>query len=255
MTRWKAASIHFIISFAVLGTIIGLVIWRWYPPSLFGMAKAGPLLATLSVVDLVLGPLLTLIVYKAGKRSLKFDLTVIALLQVAALAFGLWTLWQSRPVYFVAIEDRFRMVFANEVDAAAATKAPAEYRYMPALGPVLVAAPLPDEPKARLQAMLDAMAGLDISQRPDHFQPYPHAKVQNLLASGLTKERVLALAPSDDREAWARVFDDRQGALMLPISSSRGSASVVVDGASGAILAFSPLDPWPVVNAARRAAK
>lgn len=255
MTRWKAASIHFLISLAVLGTIIGLVIWRWYPPSLFAMAKAGPLLATLSAVDVVLGPLLTLIVYKAGKRSLKFDLTVIALVQVAALAFGLWTLWQSRPVYFVAIEDRFRMVFANEVDAAAAAKAPPEYRRMPVFGPLQVAAPLPDEPKARLQAMLDAMAGLDISQRPDHFQPYPHTKVQNLLAKGLTQERVLALAPEADREAWKRLFDRHPGALMLPISSSRGSAAVLVDGASGAIAAYSALDPWPVFNAARRAGK
>ena len=255
MTRWKAASIHFLISFAVLGTIIGLVVWRWYPPSLFGMAKAGPLLATLSLVDLVLGPLLTLIVYKAGKRSLKFDLTVIALVQVAALAFGLWTLWQSRPVYFVAIEDRFRMVFANEIDAAAAAKAPPEYQRMPVFGPLQVAAPLPDEPKARLQAMLDAMAGLDISQRPDHFEAYPHAKVQNLLARGMTRERVLELAPAADREAWNEVFAGRDGALMLPISSSRGSASVLVDGSSGATLAYSPLDPWPVVNAARRAGK
>lgn len=255
MTRWKAASIHFLISLAVLGTIIGVVVWRWYPPGLFGMAKAGPLLATLSLVDLVLGPLLTLIVYKAGKRSLKFDLTVIALVQVAALAFGLWTLWQSRPVYMVAIEDRFRLVFANEVDAASAAKAPAEYRRMPVFGPELVAAPLPDEPKARLQAMLDAMAGLDISQRPDQYQAYPHAKLQDLLAKGLSAERVIAVAPEADRAAWEKAFEGRPGALLLPIQASRGSASALVDGASGEVIAYEAIDPWPVANAARRAGK
>ena len=38
MTRWKAASIHLAISFAVLATIAGILLWRWYPPSLLELA-------------------------------------------------------------------------------------------------------------------------------------------------------------------------------------------------------------------------
>ena len=36
----------------------------------------------------VVGPLLTLIVFRAGKPGMKFDLAVIGLVQVAALAYG-----------------------------------------------------------------------------------------------------------------------------------------------------------------------
>lgn len=92
MSRWKASFYHFLISLVVMGIVASLVCWRWYPPGLFGMAKAGVLLAVLASVDLVLGPLLTAIVFRAGKPGLKFDLAVIALVQVAALFYGLHTL-------------------------------------------------------------------------------------------------------------------------------------------------------------------
>jgi hypothetical protein len=254
MTRWKASAIHFLISLVVIGAIAGVVVWRWYPPELFGMAKAGPLLGLLAGVDIVLGPLLTLLVYKQGKKSLKFDLTVIALLQIAALAFGLLTVWQSRPAYIVAISDRFRMVFANEIDTSSAARAPAAYRNTPAWGPELVAAPLPTDPQARLEAMLRSLAGQDISQRPDQFVPYP-PRDRGFLARAVPARTVLALAPAADRAEWQAVFARHSdvGALaILPLQSSRGSATVLLRADDGRILGYSRLDPWPVVNALER---
>mgnify|MGYP006177027661 CR=1 FL=1 len=115
MNRWKAASIHLAISFAVLATIAGILLWRWYPPSLLELARADHLLLVLAAVDLTLGPLLTLVVYKAGKPSLRFDLTVIAVLQVAALLYGLSVFWAGRPVYLVGVVDRFELVAAGDL--------------------------------------------------------------------------------------------------------------------------------------------
>lgn len=254
MTRWKASATHFAISLVVIGLIAAIIVWRWYPPELFGMAKAGPLLGLLAGVDVVLGPLLTLLVYKQGKKSLKFDLTVIALLQVAALAFGLHTVWQSRPAYVVAISDRFRMVFANEIDAPSAARAPADYRDTPIWGPELVAAPLPEDPKARLEAMLMTLSGLDISQRPDHFVPYPPRDL-GFLAKAVPARTVLALAPAADRAAWRLALaehDDVGSLAILPLQSSRGSASVLLRADDGRILGYSRLDPWPIVNELKR---
>ncbi|GAA4794254.1 TfpX/TfpZ family type IV pilin accessory protein [Lysobacter hankyongensis] len=251
MTRWKAAAIHFAISLVVLTLIVGFVVWRWYPPELFAMARAGVLLSLLGGVDLVLGPLLTLLVYKTGKPSLKFDLSVIALLQIAAMAFGLHTAWMSRPAYVVAISDRFRLVFANEIDPASAKKAPAEYRHPPALGPTIVAAPLPSDPKRRLEMMLLSFSGLDISQQPAHFVAYPPADTA-FLRQAVPADTVLELAPARQRSAWRQVFARHPGVgslAILPLQSSRGSASVVLQASDGRILGYSHLDPWPVVNA------
>jgi hypothetical protein len=251
MTRWKAAAIHFAISFVVLSLIVGLVVWRWYPPELFAMAKAGPLLALLAGVDLVLGPALTLLVYKPGKPSLRFDLTVIALLQVAAMAFGLHTAWQSRPVYIVATSDRFRLVFANEIDAASAAKAPAEYRDMPALGPHIVAAPLPADPDRRLETMLQSFAGVDISQQPAYFVAYPPAD-RGFLSRAVPANTVLELASPDEEASWRQVFARHSGTgslAILPLQSSRGSATVLLQASDGRILGYSRRDPWPIIDA------
>jgi hypothetical protein len=256
MTRWKASAIHFAISFVVLGLIIAAVIWRWYPPELFEMARAGTLLLLLAGVDLVLGPLLTLLVYKHGKPSLKFDLTVIAMLQIAAMAFGLHTAWQSRPAYIVATSDRFRMVFANEIDAASAARAPAEFRRSPMFGPRIVAAPLPNDPKQRLEMMLQSFSGMDISRQPSNFVTYPGDT--GFLDQAVPANTVLELVPPGEQPAWRAVFARYPGIgslSILPLQSSRGSATIVVQASDGRILGYSRKDPWPVVNALEKRKK
>jgi hypothetical protein len=59
---------------------------------LLGFAGAEGLLLLMAGIDIVVGPLLTLIVFKAGKKGLKFDLALIALAQAAFLAYGVWTI-------------------------------------------------------------------------------------------------------------------------------------------------------------------
>ena len=63
-------------------------------------------------VDLVLGPALTLIVYKVGKPSLKFDMSMIALLQLCALAYGVWVAHQQSVVALTFADGRFIVVSA-----------------------------------------------------------------------------------------------------------------------------------------------
>jgi hypothetical protein len=254
MTRWKASAIHFAISLVALAVIVAIVIRLWYPPQLFAMAKVGQLLSILASVDLVLGPLLTLLVYKQGKKSLKFDLSVIGMLQVAAMAFGLLIVWQSRPVYLVAISDRFRLVFANEIDPASAAEAPPAYRSSPALGPEAVAAPLPDDPTRRLETMLQTMAGQEIFLQPTHYVPYP-PNDPAFLTRAVPAAQALELAAPADRKAWSDAFRKYAGVGspgIMPLQSSRGSATILLDTGNGRILGYSRLDPWAIIEARER---
>lgn len=221
------------------------------------MAKAGTLLAVLASVDLVLGPLLTAIVFRAGKRGLKFDLAVIALLQIAALFYGLHTLWNSRPAYVVAISNQFRMVFANEIEVPSAEKASSAYRSAPAWGAKLVAAPLPTDPKARMEAILESFSGAEIFLQPSHYVPYPPPGDEPLRYA-VPAEKAIALAPPAQRADWQAAFDhdrDVKRLAMLPLQSSRGSATVLLDAADGRIVRYVGLDPWPIMNAAAREQK
>ena len=77
MTRYKASFIHFLLSAIVVGAIFSIIFFVWYPGPTFRIAGAVSIVLVLVAVDLVLGPTLTLIVYKEGKPGLKFDLIVI----------------------------------------------------------------------------------------------------------------------------------------------------------------------------------
>ena len=48
-------------------------------------------------VAVVIGSLITLVIFDLKKKALKFDLSVIAALQLAALAYGCHVRFESRP--------------------------------------------------------------------------------------------------------------------------------------------------------------
>lgn len=233
MTRWKASFIHLCLSALVIAAFACLIVWRWYPPGLFHMAQADKLLGLLGGVDVVLGPLLTLIVYKQGKKSLRFDLSCIALMQVAALGFGLHTAWASRPVYLVAAADRFTLVFANEIAPADLAAAPKQYRRLPAFGAEAVGIIVPTDPKLREQALMQALAGKDLPLIPAHYRPY--SEVAGSIVDEAESARHLAarLSPSGKGAllkaitSAGRAIDDVR---VVPIESTRGNAAMLLQG-------------------------
>lgn len=260
MTRWKASAIHLALSVLVLATIATVLVWRWYPPGLFGMANADKLLLIIAGVDIVMGPLLTLVVYKPGKKTLKFDLTIIALLQMAAMGYGLNTVWQSRPVYLVAVNDHFRLVFANEIDSRDLADAPPPYRSLPWLSVPVVAAVPPADPKMRADLLfLTLDTGKDIHQMPARYAPYRTAATE-LLARAMPAAELAAQLPPEAGNSLTRAIGKTglpaERLRAVPIASVRGDATMLLDARDGATLGPVAVDPWPAFNAwaARQAA-
>ena len=79
----------------------------WYPDDLFWMDGGWQGLQIIAPVDLVLGPALTLIFYRPWKKKLKFDMTAIAAVQIAALSYGVFLAYNQRPAAIVFAENRF----------------------------------------------------------------------------------------------------------------------------------------------------
>ena len=136
MSRLQAFLVHLSLSAAVVGSGFAIVFFIWYPQPYFEVVGAWYLIRILFIVDVVLGPLLTFIVFKPGKPGLKFDLTVIALVQVAALMYGATIIYQERPYYLVFAVDRFELVARKDLDLsgikyyrkAAADRGPGRHR-------------------------------------------------------------------------------------------------------------------------------
>lgn len=235
MTRWKASAIHLSLSAIVLAAIAAVVVFRWYPPGLFHIARADTLLVLIGGVDLVLGPLLTLIVYTQGKKGLRFDLTVIALLQLAALVYGLNTVWQSRPVFLVASDTRLTLLFANEMDRADLGKAPPRYRDLPAFGARTVAVTTPDA----LTEVIRKMTGNDARRHPANYRPYSEIAIK--LASGARPiAGLIARLPPGERASLERAMKSSGrtaiGLGLVPVVSSRGRAAMLIDTDTGELL-------------------
>lgn len=97
--RWKAFGIHLAISLLILGALLWVLFYYWFPGYLFDTDGGWQALRVIAGVDIILGPLLTLIAASPKKSSteLRKDFTVIGLIQVCALSAGTWLAWDNRP--------------------------------------------------------------------------------------------------------------------------------------------------------------
>jgi len=230
MNRWKAAAVHLLLSLLLIGGIAWLALHSWFPYQLYRVAAPDKLLYLMWGIDLVIGPLLTLIVYKAGKPSLRFDLTIIALLQLAFLGYGLHTLWASRPVFLVGLPNRVSLDFANEVEEAELAKAPSAWRRLSWSGPELVGAVPPKSDKQRQDLLFAALAtGIDLDKMPERYVDFAQV-APSLLAASKPVDSALASKAGIKRAVKA--------ATLL---TARGEGVMWLDAETG-----KPITTWPL---------
>jgi len=174
MEKIQAFFIHLTCSAAVVAAFLSVVSLIWYPSPYLEMSGAFNVIAVLVLVDIVLGPLLMLIIFKPGKPGLKTDIAVIVSMQVAAFLYGANAIYSQRPAYVVFVVDRFEVVSAADVKLS---DAPARgLRAGMFSGPVLVYTNGPDDPVERGKILLEAAAGgPDVGNYPEYYKPYQDA--------------------------------------------------------------------------------
>lgn len=115
----QAFAIHLGISLFVFIVLLYLMMRVWFPGDLFFIDGGWEGLKIIAPIDLVLGPALTLILYRPWKKSLFFDMTVIALVQTVALGYGVYSAYNQRTAAIVFGSDaRFETISLNEFRAA-----------------------------------------------------------------------------------------------------------------------------------------
>lgn len=241
MSRWRAFAIHLALSVAVIGVLAFGLFVLWYPPSLLGFAGAGELLGLVAGVDIIAGPLLTLIVYKAGKKSLKFDLSVIGLAQLVFLSIGLWTVWTSRPVFIASGPRDFEVVFANEIDAEDLAEAEVEaYRRLPLLGPVLVSTREPRDQAEKDDVLQGDFIAKPITKRPRFYRDFEEGaeRVRAQAKSAAELDAFSWYMDKDALDALKAEFEGDTTTRFMPAASSRGFVLFVVDPATGRPLRY-----------------
>lgn len=245
MSRWKAASIHLAISACIVLSVFAAVHWLWYPTELLRISGTPRLIGLIALVDVVVGPLLTLIVYRQGKPHLRLDLSVIAVLQAGLLVYGLYVLAQNRPAFLVFAMDRFELVTANEIRPEHLAKAAPAYRRLSWTGAPLVGSQLPKDPASRSALLFDALAGADVQNQPEFFVDYAMVRPQVIQRADPIAPLVSKLLPPE-RARLEAVAGNRGWRTLtyLPIRAKHGAALMLLDANTADLLGPVDVDPW-----------
>jgi hypothetical protein len=187
--KLKAALIHLSISALVVGCFLAFALTVWYPEPFFSISGLTSILLILVTVDVILGPLLTLVVFKPLKSTLKFDLAVIAMVQIAALTYGIHTIYAAHPLYVAYAGDRFTPINANEVSPDKAKYD--ELKKSKLTGPTIVYVQKPTDPAEMSRVTMEVLSGKpDLDARPEYYEPFEKF-TQQVLAHGLKPEILL----------------------------------------------------------------
>lgn len=130
-------------------------------------------------IDVIIGPVLSFIVYKEGKKTLKIDLGIIILLQALALGYGVYSIFKGRSAWLAYNVDRFELVRNNELITEHIEQAQPQYQHPSWLKPQLVAVEFAQDHQTRQNEMFaEVLGGISIAQRPERYVPFSQAKTQ-----------------------------------------------------------------------------
>lgn len=240
--RIKAFILHLAMSAVIALAVITIVFYLWYPSPLHTAVGVTQIFLILLAVDVVLGPLLTLLVYKSGKKTLIMDLTVIAALQISALAYGLFTVAEGRPAWLVFAADRFDLVRVLDIDERKLNQADLDYQQPSIFGPQWVAAVNPTDLDERNDILMESvLTGVDIAQRPNLYAPLNSKKAE-------IQKRLLeldALSVFNATESISTVLARHpQADSWLPLRANNQDMVVLMQRDTAEVVAIVDLRPW-----------
>lgn len=246
MTKLRAFAIHLIASAIVVLAFLGVMLFVWYPTPYFETDGGWTVLRILAGVDVVLGPLLTLIVFKPGKPGLKFDMSCIVLAQLGALIYGGTIIYQQRPAFVVFGVDRFTSVSASEVEFDK-LKYP-ELQRVAGIGPLLAQSRPPDDPKLRQELLLGVVleGKKDLEFRAELYEPY-RPDLAQLRARSIDLSKIAAL-DAGAKQAIDGFIASKGGRLgdnlYLPLKGKNKDIVMVLSPTDGMPVGFISISPW-----------
>lgn len=244
--KWSIG--HFLISALIMLMVGGLIFFVWYPLPYRVLSGGLSLFMLVAAVDLVLGPVCTFAVASAkkGLKELRMDVALIALVQLGALSYGAWTVFQARPVHLAFEIDRLRVVHAVDVDPALLARSAPAFRELPVLGPDLVAVRPFASPDEKMELTMAALQGVDIGARPDLWVSY-ESQVAAIQAAALPVKTLLASRPNEAsaiESALASVGLKADDARYLPVVSRQMAWTAILSPQDARPVRFLPIDPF-----------
>lgn len=243
--KLKAFSIHLALSLLVLLSFLLYAFYVWYPAPYYEVAGLDRITLVLITVDLILGPTLTFILYKKNKPHLKLDLGIIAIVQLAALAYGINTIYQGHPAYVVFAVDRFELIPAAEIDPSTAKRE--EFRTSMLWKPLLAFARIPENReehnKLLFEVVMEHKPGVE--RRPKYYEPL-EGHLEEMLERAMSTKKLLADAHAKD--SISGFLESHKGKLgdyaFFPLVGKSKDVILAIRRKTGEMVGTLPIDPW-----------
>lgn len=235
---------HLLLSLVVVSLVMGLIVYFWYPTDYLNLTRFKEIALILICVDIVMGPILTFIVYNPDKASIRFDLAVIGVLQLTALGYGCYALYQNHPLYITFTVDRFTIVTAQ--DARPETAKFDEYKISKISPPKLAFADLPETVEQRNALMLGVISGEpDLDRRIDLYKPYtkniPTVAHRSLDAKKIFSNTKNAPVTAEYLNKFRKTNSDN---IFFPITGPVKHAILAINKLTGKPVAVINIEPW-----------
>jgi len=246
----KAAAIHFALSFFLISILVGLMIYFWFPTSIIKVSNFKEIALLIISIDLILGPLLTFIIYKKNKKGLKFDLLAIASLQLGALVFGVYNLYKVHPVYITFNVDRFTLITAEDAKPEEVTvKSLINSKIS---SPKLVISKLPDDINKLNDLILDTLeTGVsDFEFKSEYYRPYDSGSLQDVISKSLDPNTLFKKKESKQKldkfiNKYGKKINDY---AYLPLEGTSKDAIWVLDIRTGKPIDSIAVIPWDLAK-------
>lgn len=208
----RAAGVHLLCSVAVAMLAAALVFGLWYPFPYRDLSGGRELFLLVVGVDVICGPLLTLVIFNPAKNRTELwrDLGLVALIQLSALSYGLWTVWDARPLFLVMEVDRFKVIAAPDVSNEAVMRLPIALQPKWTSAPRVLGIREPKDANERNQILFESVrGGRDYAERPEFYLPYEGAAALKSLSHAKPLMPFLKKYPS--QRSAAQDFVDKAG--------------------------------------------
>ncbi len=241
--KLKAFFIHLLSSVTFIATFILLVCYLWFPDETIKLTGISKIFITLAAIDIIIGPLLTYIVYRPGKKSLKFDLSMIVAMQLMAFSYGAYTVYQAHPVYITYTVDRFSLVPARDADPDSAVFD--EYRVSKFGKPVLAYAQSPSDPDKKNELLMSVVlqGALDLDARAEYYQPY-NKNLTHIIQKSLDPDLLFTTQTEHHYLSQFLKKHELETLAFLPIQGKANSMVYVIKKSTGQPLGMIDIDPW-----------
>lgn len=172
--KFTAFFIHALVSSVVIGVAAYLVFFVFYPGLLSEISAGARIFALLVIVELVLGPTLSLVVFNPikSRRELFQDYSLIGLVQFSALMFGLYSAFLARPVYMVFVKDRFEVVTPADLGVGVLRQHGMLWQVITAEGSLFRGVEFPSDVEKLNDILFSAVDGKDIQYMPEYYKIY-----------------------------------------------------------------------------------